>query len=628
MALILSEPSKKAAVLNEIQSFAQDTIKSRILFGITYEFYTRRDSSNFRFWNKASMDHSSKIEDTLRIAEANWDLANFLYKEKLLDSSYYYYNVALELYEQKNNDYEAGRMLINLATIQRDIKDYQNSEITTIQALRKIKPLGKKYQLYLVYNNLGIANNQLEAYEDALKFHNIAFDFASQLDDHTLRALSLNNIGVVYKNLEQHSKAIESYNQALATDDLEEIYPELQAMLVDNRAYSRFMLDNPMGVEKDLLQALALRKRINHYSGIATSYLHLGDFSLYNSDSAKAREYYMKSRSISLEKKLNEEFLQSTLALAKLGGERSQEFYNDYIEKSAEFLREERAIKNRFAKIRFQTDELIAETKRLTEQKIWITVVSVLVIMFLLLLYYLKVQRTKNRKLVYEREQRIANEEIYKLMLKQQSKLEEGRQQERKRISSDLHDSVLGRLYGTRLSLEFLNMEMSPEELNKFHSLTTELQKIEKEVREISHDLFSENFFHDSSIVKIIEDLLDERNKLETTFFNFQHQDIRWEDLNEEVKLDLYRIIQEATQNIIKHSGAEEAWIALWEEDSKIVLTIRDNGSGFSKDEEKNGIGLKNAEARIEKWNGQFFITSSPGQGTEIRIELPIEKGV
>lgn len=623
---ILSDPFKSDSVLKEITSLSQDSLKSDILFDISYGFYSERDSLNFLLWNKITLNHSLNLRDTARIAESYWDLANFFYNEKVLDSSYYYYNVALDLYEHINDDYHAARMLINLATIQRDIKDYQTSEITTIQALTKLRPLNKKYQLYLAYNNLGITNNHLEQFNEAERFHNKALAVADDLDDSILQALTLNNIGVVYENLGQFSKAVESYKKAQVVDSLEYKYPELNAMLMDNLAYSRFKLGDTLSVEKEFLDALALRKEINHFSGIATSYLHLGEYYLSKKDTSKAFDRFMQSRKISIEKDLDQEFLQATLALAELGGQRSGEFYNDYIEKSTEFQRDERAVKNRFAKIRFQTNELIAETKRLTEQKIWITVVSVLVILSLLLLIYIRIQRAKNKELAFEREQRIANEEIYKLMLKQQSRVEEGRQQERKRISSDLHDGVLGRLYGTRLSLEFLNIQMPPDESKKFNSLTTELQQIEKEVREISHDLVSENFFHNSSMIKIIENLLDEKNQLGSTVFHFHHnQDIRWESLHEEVKLDVYRIIQEATQNIIKHSGADEAWVELREEDSDIVVIIKDNGHGFPKDEKRKGIGLNNAESRVKKWNGYFFIDSSPGQGTEIAIKIAIK---
>lgn len=575
--------------------------------------------------NKVARDQAYKIKDTADVAETHWDLGNFYYKEKLLDSSYHNYNVALDLYEKIDDDYHSARMLINLATIQRDIKDFQNSEITTIQALRKLQPLGKRYQLYLAYNNLGVTNNHLEEYSEALNFHYKALGLAEELEDEIIRALTLNNIGVVYKNLGEYKKAITYYRKAQTVDSLEIKYPELQAMVIDNLAYSRLKIDDTVGIERDFLEALALRKKISHFSGIATSNLHLGDYYLSISDTSKAFNHYMESRKLSIQKGLNQEFLESTLALANMGGNRSSEFYNDYIEKATQFQREERLVKNRFAKIRYQTDELIAETKRLTEQKIWIALVSALVILSLLLLYYVRIQLNKNKELAYEREQRIANEEIYKLMLKQQSRLEEGRQQERKRISSDLHDGILGRLYGTRLSFEFINFQISPEELKKFNALTKELQDIEKEIREISHDLVSTDFIYNSSIIEIINNFLHEKNELGGPLYHFHYDEtFEWEDLNEELQLDLYRIVQEATQNVVKHACATEVWITIQQERSKLLLKIKDNGSGFSPDKERKGIGLKNTGSRVEKWSGHFSIDSSPGEGTVVTVEIPV----
>lgn len=622
---ILANPTKRDSVLNAIFTFDKDSIKTRILLDISYNFYSKKDSLSFRYWNKVAQKHSHEIKDTSAVAETYWDLANFYYKEKILDSSYHYYNKALELYDYINDDYQAARMLINLATIQRDIKDFKNSEITTIEALKKLQPLDKQYQKYLAYNNLGVTNNHLEEYSEAIKFHNRALVIAENLDDEILIALTLNNIGVVYKNLGEYIKAIENYSKAKAIDSLAIKYPELEAMVMDNLAYSRFRLNDTLGIEKNFLSALALRERISHFSGIATSHLHLGDYYLSTSDTLKAINHYLESRKVSTSKGLNQEFLQSTLALAKLGGNGSSIFYNDYIDKATEFQREERAIKNRFAKIRFQTDEYIAETKRLTEQKIWIALVSLLTIMSLILLNYVRLQRTKNKDLAHEREQRIANEEIYKLILKQQSKLEEGRQQERKRISSDLHDGILGKLFGARLRFEFLNLEMSPNELKKFQSLTTELQEIEKEVREISHDLVSADFLYNSSFINLIDDLIHKKNAVGNICFHLDHdKSIKWENVNQEIQLDLYRIVQEAMQNIIKHADAKEVRITIHEENSKLLLTIRDNGRGFQKDKIRNGIGLINAESRVKKWNGYFSINSSLGHGTELTVEIPL----
>src|SRR5690606_33420783 len=109
------------------------------------------------------------------------------------------------------------------------------------------------------------------------------------------------------------------------------------------------------------------------------------------------------------------------------------------------------------------------------------------------------------------------------------------------------------------------------------------------------------------------------------THFHLDHdKSINWENVNPEIQLDLYRIIQEAIQNIIKHADAKKVSITIHGENSKLLLTVSDNGRGFQLDKIRNGIGLMSAESRVKKWNGYFSINSSLGHGTEITVEVPL----
>ena len=77
------------------------------------------------------------------------------------------------------------------------------------------------------------------------------------------------------------------------------------------------------------------------------------------------------------------------------------------------------------------------------------------------MIYIILAQRAKNKELKFAKQQQETNEEIYNLMLSQQDKVDEARALEKKRISEELHDGILGRLFGTRLSLDSLNMANS-----------------------------------------------------------------------------------------------------------------------------------------------------------------------
>jgi signal transduction histidine kinase len=96
-----------------------------------------------------------------------------------------------------------------------------------------------------------------------------------------------------------------------------------------------------------------------------------------------------------------------------------------------------------------------------------------------------------------------------------------------------------------------------------------------------------------------------------------------WNTISNSKKLNLYRIIQEACHNIIKHAKAKNAEINIVLDDHKINLSIIDNGIGLKPSPFENGIGLKNIKYRLKNLNGKFKITSQPNLGTSIHITIP-----
>jgi signal transduction histidine kinase len=236
----------------------------------------------------------------------------------------------------------------------------------------------------------------------------------------------------------------------------------------------------------------------------------------------------------------------------------------------------------------------------------------------LVLLYLIKDQRSKN-KLIKIRQH--ANQEIYNLILAQQRNFEEGREKEKQHISRELHDGVLGKLFGVRLSLDSLNDEEGQEVQNKRYEYIGEIQKIAEEIRLISHRL-SKNSIIDVDFKIVLEELIKKQSQnIHLTIDN----SINWEQVDNEIKINLYRIIQEAVNNIQKHAEATETRIEIIEEGDVLKLTIRDNGIGFNTDQVKNGIGLKNMKTRSQNINGSFFIYSDSA-GTLVEVMINYKK--
>ncbi|CAM1345633.1 sensor histidine kinase [Tenacibaculum amylolyticum] len=202
-------------------------------------------------------------------------------------------------------------------------------------------------------------------------------------------------------------------------------------------------------------------------------------------------------------------------------------------------------------------------------------------------------------------------------------KQEEQKVEERQRISEELHDNVLGKLFGTRIGLGFLDVSENNNK-SKFQVFLKELQEIENEIREVSHKLNASIDTSNAGFIAIIEQLLKEKSKIGHFKYLLDiDTNINWEKINEIYRVNLYRIMQEALQNIIKHAQAQNVVLIITNNNSRIDIEIKDDGIGFDSLKESNGIGIYNIKSRIKRLKGTILIKSKPNEGTELNISIP-----
>ena len=198
-------------------------------------------------------------------------------------------------------------------------------------------------------------------------------------------------------------------------------------------------------------------------------------------------------------------------------------------------------------------------------------------------------------------------------------------EEERKRIATDLHDSVAQKMVVAKLNLEALEdylpaSEEKPRKIyNNIFSLVTDSCT---EVRELSHNMMPQAFFK-SGLSSAVKDFIDkiENSSLEITF----NAAGNLEGLDKNKELMIFRIIQEVVQNTIKHAKARKLDISIIEEHNEIDVTIEDDGTGFDPAILANttSIGMKNIKSRVDFLNGKLDINSQPGMGTVIAFYVP-----
>jgi len=239
------------------------------------------------------------------------------------------------------------------------------------------------------------------------------------------------------------------------------------------------------------------------------------------------------------------------------------------------------------------------------------------------LLYFLLRQRSKNKELVFEAKEQAYNEDVYKLMLKQQASLEKGRLDERNRISEELHDGVLSKLFGTRMGMGFLDLKGDKNTLKQHKELINELQEAEKEIRVISHELKNDELSTKLDFISLIKNLIKKQSLIGKYKYNISvSQNIRWDDIDEEIKIHLYRIIQEGLFNVSKYARAKNVRLDFKLKNKLFILTLEDDGIGFNKLKNKRGIGLLNMQSRTQKLKGKFSVDSESGNGTKLTVSI------
>ncbi len=573
-----------------------------------------------------------KRKDTLNIGKSFNLMGNYFIDEGKNDSAYFYLLKAERLFIKKKDSLSLGKNYIDKAFVQLYESDYSNCELSAIQALNFYKYQNKKQKEYDAFNLVGICSNELRNFDNAIAYHKKALDYVYRYkeirDSKThYRSSTLNNIGYVYLNLNNYEEAINNFNKALSEKDLLKDNPYVYSAIIDNLAYAKFKIGDYKNLPDLFFISLRIREKNKLFSGVVANKIHLSEFYAKLKDTVSSQKFANEAMNLAKTTKISGDILGALKQLSLVEHRNAGEYSKEYIRISDSIQLEERKSKDKFARIAFETDEIIQEKDKLAEQNRNLLYFFLGTLFVGLLLFVIRTQRAKNRELLLKQQQQKVNEEIYNLMISQQATIEENRVKEKKRIAQELHDGVLGRMFGARLNLDSLNKFTDEESINSRFNYLNELKNIEQDIREISHDLNREKYVLINNFVAIVTNLLEEQsNSFEPVLVSSVDEKIKWELVNNNIKINLYRIIQESLQNINKYAEAKNIKVELKSVDENIVLNITDDGVGFDINTKKRGIGLQNMQSRVEECSGTFEIHSKKGKGTTTVVSVPLEK--
>ena len=219
-------------------------------------------------------------------------------------------------------------------------------------------------------------------------------------------------------------------------------------------------------------------------------------------------------------------------------------------------------------------------------------------------------------------DRRLAQEKIISTII-------ETEDNERARIAKELHDTLGQKLTTVSLNFNSLKKDISFNNggLKKLNTGLNYLKEAIRDSREIAHNLMPQSI-EDFGYVLSVQSLLADIDAVSETKFDF-YDNLKGERLPKNTELHLYRITQEAVNNILKYAKATTVSIQLMRYDGEVILTIEDDGIGFDaneKIEKGNSFGLKSMLNRVNSLSGSLQIESGKGNGTVIIVEVPYRK--
>lgn len=498
----------------------------------------------------------------------------------------FWYDRSIQALEKYNNQKELGLTFIEQAKLYRKTGMLPAAENTYQRALKIFTALRDTLNLSTVYNENGVVYEYQKDYDKALAYYKQSLELKKAINDSVGMAYAYNFISGAYllknktteaeeyslKSLNLFEALRDSFAVSLAYTDLAKIY-----LSAGKEALAKQAVEN----------SNVFAQKTGYLDLLANNRLLLSEIlKKQNNFSQALKEYEIYTK---LKDSLYNEQMQKTVL----------ELNTKY-----EVAQKDKDILEKQSALRIRNILLI----------LGLVGIGLLSILFLVIYRSSKLKyKTQLQKKIIEQQDFAAKSII------------EAEENERQRMSSNLHDGLGQLLSAVRMNIQAAEEKFgnSVEEQNSYNKIITLIDDSIREMRSITHQMMPGAFVR-QGLGGALKNLI-EKIESPTLEVNLNIEGLN-ENYDQKIQIILYRIFQECINNVIKHASATRLYISLIQSKENIESTIEDNGVGFDarKLNNKAGIGLENIRSRVNFLKGNLDISSAPGKGTLIAFQIPI----
>lgn len=515
------------------------------------------------------------------------------------DSAFYQFN---KIATNSQDSSEIAEAYCNMAIIQADAGDYFGSIESALASLKHLDKRNKSdFSLFSSnYNELGLNNINLKNYDNALRYFDMAINYAN---DDKYKLIFRNNKALAYKGKGNYASAIQIYNDVVPKSKAEGRKEYARALT--NLSMTKWLQNPSYNAQPELMEALHIRIRENDRWGQNSSYAHLANY--FTESQANLALYYARKRyTMAKALKSPNDQIGALRKLIELGPSDSIKFYFDTYQQLSDSVELSRsAAKNQFALIRYEVEKSKADNLALqkdnAEQAYQINKQRMIIAAIFLAVLALSVVAFFWYK---KRKQRLA--------LEARAQIKE----HQLKTSKKVHDVVANGIYRVMAEIEH------QKQINR-EGILDRLEVMYEKSRDISYEADGQPANKSQAFNEKITDLLSSFATEITKVFIAGNDNDLWRSISEGALYDVEHILQELMVNMRKHSQATNVAIRFEKESGTAHIYYTDNGIGMSQAFQQ-GNGLTNTGNRIKNLGGEIIFDTKIERGLKIHISFPV----
>lgn len=565
----------------------------RSLTGLGLSYMDKGDYNKSLFTYKLAKPYCEEASKTngRPIAVLYNNIAALYGNRGILDTSVMYYYKSLEEINKRNVKDTTLLILIysNLGGKLASIQQFSQANFYIQKGETIARMTGNKPMLAKIYLDKTLIYGPQEQYDSLRYFANLALEVFKEYPDPATQISALCNIAQSYLKQDNLHKAEQYYISALSNDinasriQRAPVYSGLGECYLQLKDYPK--------AEKYFLEMLHITQQANTVKGVAKCYKSLVEVYTQMGNYKAAQQYRNKYDNL-IDSTENAEKLK---LLSELESKyRIAEKDKDIAEKQLLLKQKENEIK--------QKNILLGSVAGGT---------------LLLMALFVSLYRTKKHK-----------ENLGTVRLEKERELTQlratmkGEEKERIRIARELHDGIMVRFSSVQMNLSALIERSETGETEKLNDILSQLEEATKELRKSAHNLMPDMLLQEGlgEAAHYFCKTLQRSTGIEIDFQQYGCLP----PIAREYELMAYRMIQELLQNVLKHAKATAVLVQLNCQPHMISIVVEDNGAGFDTHyrNRHTGIGLHSIEERVRSLHGNLSVSSNPGEGTSVYIEL------